>query len=236
MNEMKFTAIEQSIYEEILHSVNLRQKKTVAQIAKQVSVAPSHVIKVAQKLGYSGLNEMWYSLTSIYTDAVSVSLDDFKLMEDQQLSVHIQILCEMLMNYKDQRIVVHSIGDSDYVGFYLLDKLWHRGFHAMPYHKSQMMDQKDEKPGMLIAINESGVVLLEQCLKARKHEYNIVSITSNHKSPLACNSHLTIELKNKKSNFYCYRPNFFAAYVIMFIEIVFVRFDEMMKEYQEASV
>lgn len=97
----------------------------------------------------------------------------------------------------------------------------------MPY-KSRIIDQTQcTKPGMLIAINESGVVLLEQCLKARKLDYNIVSITSNQNSPLACNSHLTIELKNKKSTFYNYNPNFFTAHVIIFIEILFARYDEL---------
>ena len=232
MSEMNFTTIENRIYEEILESVKHNEKETVAQIAKKVDVAPSHVIKVAKKLGYSGLNDMWYSLTSIYTDSVSVSLDNFNIMQDHQLDVHIEILCEMLINYRESKIIVNSIGDSDYVGTYLLDKLWDRGFNAMPY-KSKIIDQTQyAKPGMLIAINESGVVLLEQCLKARKLDYNIVSITSNQNSPLACNSHLTIELKNKKSTFYDYNPNFFTAYVIIFIEILFARYDELVQKHR----
>ena len=219
MDEMNFTETENRIYEEILKNVKQHKKKTVVQIAEKVDVAPSYVIKVAKKLGYSGLNEMWYSLSGIYTDSVSVSLDDFDLME----------------NYRNERIIVNSIGDSDYVGTYLLDKLWHRGFNAMPY-KSQLLDQaRCLKPGMLIAINESGVVLLEQCLKARKHNYNIVSITSNRNSPLACNSHLTIELRNKKSNFYNYNPNFFTAYVLIFIEILFARYDEEIEKYYKEN-
>ena len=235
MDEMNFTETENRIYEEILKNVKQHKKKTVVQIAEKVDVAPSYVIKVAKKLGYSGLNEMWYSLSGIYTDSVSVSLDDFDLMEKNLLDVHVQILCDMLINYRNERIIVNSIGDSDYVGTYLLDKLWHRGFNAMPY-KSQLLDQaRCLKPGMLIAINESGVVLLEQCLKARKHNYNFVSITSNRNSPLACNSHLTIELRNKKSNFYNYNPNFFTAYVLIFIEILFARYDEEIEKYYKEN-
>ena len=231
MKEMNFTETEARIYEQIVRYVKLNQKQTVAQIALEAKAAPSHVIAVAKKLGYSGLNDMWYSLTSIYTDSVSVSLDDFDMMKNSQLDVHIQILCDMLVNYKDHKIIVNSIGDSDYVGAYLLDKLWNRGFHAFPYHKSQMMKSENEqKHGMLIAINESGVVLLEQCLLARKFDYNIVSITSNRNSPLACNSHLTLELKNKKSAFHNYNPNFFTAYVIMLIEMLFANYDELIQE------
>lgn len=235
MSEMNFTEIEQKIYKEITKSIQQHQKKTVAQIASAAHAAPSHVIKVAKKLGYSGLNDMWYRLTSIDTDSFTVSLDDFHLMENQQLDVHVQILCDMLINYKDTTIIINTIGDSDYVGTYLLEKLWQRGFHAMPYHKDLMELEADSgKPGMLIAINESGVVLLEQCLQARRQEYNIVSITSNRHSPLASNSHLTIELRNKKSQVYCYSPNFFTAYVIMLIELLFARYDELKKENKRA--
>lgn len=231
MEEMNFTETESKIYEEIIKDIKQHKKETVAQIAAKANVAPSYVVKLAKKLGYSGLNEMWYSLSGIYTDSISFSLDDFNLMEENMLDVHIQILCEMLINYKNERIIINSIGDSDYVGTYLLDKLWYRGFNAMPY-KSQLLDQeRNLKPGMLIAINESGVVLLEQCLKARKHNYNIVSITSNRNSPLAHNSHLTIEFRNKKSTFHRYAPNFFSAYVIMFIEILFARYDEEIEKY-----
>ena len=113
----------------------------MAQIAAKANVAPSYVVKLAKKLGYSGLNEMWYSLSGIYTDSISFSLDDFNLMEENMLDVHIQILCEMLINYRNERIIINSIGDSDYVGTYLLDKLWYRGFNAMPY-KSQLLDQE----------------------------------------------------------------------------------------------
>lgn len=229
MKEMNFTNLEEKIYGEIIESVKEKKKPTVAQIAEKVNVVPSHIIKVAKKLGYSGLNEMWYNLSSTYTDSISLSLDDFHLMEEKQLDVHVQILCDMLVNYQNERIIVNSIGDSDYVGTYLLDKLWHRGFNAMPYKSQLLKSESYLKPGMLIAINESGVVLLEQCLQARKHDYNIVSITSNRNSPLACNSHLTIELKNRKSTFREYDPNFFTAYVLMFIEILFARYDEEVK-------
>ena len=235
MEERKFNEIESKIYEEIIKDIKQQKKETVAQIAEKVNVAPSYVIKVAKKLGYSGLNEMWYSLSGIYSDSISVSLNEFHLMEDGKLDDHIRTLCEMLMGHRDKRIIVNSIGDSDYVGTYLLDKLWYRGFNAVPY-KAHLLDQKNNiKPGILIAINESGIVLLEQCLKARKHDYNIVSITSNRNSPLAHNSHLTIELKNKKSNFHEYVPNFFSAYVLIFIEILFARYDEEIEKYNNDS-
>lgn len=230
MEERKFTKIESEIYEEIVKNIRQQKKETVAQIAGKVNVAPSYVIKVAKKLGYSGINEMWYSLSGIYSGAIDVSVKDFNLTENDQLDLQINALCKMLLEHQDKRIMVNSIGDSDHVGNYLLDKLWYRGFHAVPY-KSHLLETNHKiSPGILIAINESGVVLLEQCLKASKHDYRIVSLTSNRNSPLANHSHLSIELKNKKSGFYEYAPNFFSAYVLIFLEILFARYDNLVAE------
>lgn len=227
MEERKFSQIESKIYEEIVKDIKQQKKETVAQIAQKVNVAPSYVIKVAKKLGYSGLNEMWYSLLGIHSRAIDVSVNDFKMTENEQLDFQMDALCTMLSEHCEKRIIVNSIGDSDYVGIYLLEKLWNRGFHAVPY-KSQLLEPgKDIAPGILIAINESGVVLLEQCLNASKHNYSIVSITSNRNSPLANHSHMTIELKNKKSDFFEYAPNFFPAYVLIFFEMLFAKYDEI---------
>lgn len=229
MKNMNFTETESNVYEEILKNVKLKKKESVIEIAKKAGVAPSFVVKVAKKLGYSGLNEMFYTL-STYTEAISFSFKNFDMLGDELLDTHVQMLCDMLWNYKNHQIIVNSIGDSDYIGSCLLNKLWHRGFSAMPYHHEMALKDSPLKPGMLIAINESGVVLLQQCIEAKKHDFNIVSITSNRKSPLACNSHLTIEFNNKKSTFKNYNPNFFAAYVNIFIEIWFSRYDDMVKK------
>ena len=68
MEQVKFTEVEQRVYNEVVKCVKQRTKGTVAQIAKEAQVAPSTIIKLAKKLGYPGWTEMYYSLCSQTTD------------------------------------------------------------------------------------------------------------------------------------------------------------------------
>lgn len=231
MEQLKFTPIERTIYEAMLHAVKAQEKPTVARIAQRAGVVPSSVIKVAKKLGYPGWSEMYYTLSSTYTDEITLSFDDFDFLSDRDTDDYIKTLCEMLMRYHQDCIFVSSIGDGEFAGEYLIHKLWERGFIAMPYYRRLLeVEDAQSKTGVVFIINESGIVLLNSCVEAKAKEYNIVSITSNRKSPLASNSHVTIELKNHKSTLQDYAPNFFTARVIVFLELLFVTYDELMKQ------
>lgn len=231
MEQLKFTPTERTIYEVMLKAVRAQEKPTVATIAQSAGVVPSSVIKVAKKLGYPGWSEMYYTLSSTYTDEISLSFDNFDFLSDRDTDAYIETLCEMLIRYHDDCILVSSVGDGEFAGEYLIHKLWMRGFIAMPYYKRLLeVEDAQSKTGVVFVINESGIVLLNSCVEAKEKDYNIVSITSNRNSPLASNSHVTIELKNHKSSLQEYAPNFFTARVIVFIELLFVTYDELMKE------
>lgn len=224
MEEIKLTEVEKRIYQVLLQSVKQKEKETVAQLAKRANVAPSSIVKLAKKMGYPGWNEMYYTLCSQATDSISLSFDNFAFLTDEDANEYIETLCQLLDDFRTSRMLVVSIGDSESAGTYLLKKLWHRGFIAMPLHRGQL---EQHEPGLLFAINESGIVLLSQCVEAKQNDITLVSITSNHKSPLASNSHITVEIKNQKSQLERYNPNFFAARVIIFIELLFAKYDEL---------
>ncbi len=229
MNE-KLTLKEERVLEVIYDSIKHHEKKSVTQVAAVAEVAPSFVIKVAKKLGYSGLTEMYYELLSTSTETISVNMNHLEMFQGSDLEIYLQPLCELLMNYRSDRIVVNSMGDAEYVENYLLNRLWERGFYAMPYRKDILENPQHGKPGMMIAINERGVVLLSSSLLAKEKEYNIISITGNSLSPLALNSHLTIQIHGEKSQVGNYTPNFFVAHTIAFIEILFALYDELEKK------
>lgn len=224
MEEIKLTEVEKRIYQVLLQSIKQKEKETVAQLAKIANVAPSSIIKLAKKLGYPGWSEMYYTLCSQAADSISLTFDNFDFLTDEDANIYIETLCKLMDDYKKARMLVVSIGDSESAGAYLLKKLWHRGFIAMPLHRGQL---EYHEPGVLFAINESGIVLLSQCVEAKQKNFTLVSITSNHKSPLASNSHITVEIKNHKSKLERYNPNFFAARVIIFIELLFAKYDEL---------
>lgn len=230
MAQNKFTAIEQKIYDIMMNSVALKQKETVSSIAEKAGAAPSSVIKLTKKLGYPGWNEMFYTLSKSHTDVISLSFNNFDFLTNDAMNQYIQTLCELLKQSREGRVYVCAIGNADFAAEYLVEKLWGRGFTVVPA-KLELLSMNDQKglPGMAIVINESGIVLLDYCLEARKNNHRVVTITGNSQSPLASHSDVTIELKNHKSSLMEYSPNFFTARVVIFIELLFVIYDEMIQ-------
>ncbi len=233
--EIKLTKTEERVLEVIRDNVSQKRKESVAIIAKKAQVAPSLVIKVAKKLGYSGINEMYYQMTSSYMDTISFDLEEDSFYQEGEVNVYLRPLCELLMNYKRKRIIVNSMGDAEFAENYLLRKLWERGFLAVPYHKDILLNESQVEPGMMIAINERGVVLLETSLRAKDENYNLISITGNAHSPLAMCSHLSIQVRGEKSFIEDYSSNFFVAHIITFIEILFSQYDELEKKIEITS-
>ena len=228
MEEIKLTESEKRIYQVLLQCVKNRKKETVAQLAKRAEAAPSSIVKLAKKLGYPGWSEMYYTLCSQTSDSISLSFDNFNFLTDEDSKAYIETLCKLLDDFYTQRILVASVGDSECAGTYLLKKLWHRGFMAMPLHRGQMSQQES---GVMFIINESGIALLSQCIEAKEHHFTVASITSNHCSPIASASHITVEIKNHKSQLERYNPNFFAARVLIFLELLFAKYDEIHKKH-----
>lgn len=227
MKEIQLSATEQMIYEELMLVINSKQKETVSTIAKRVGVAPSTIIKVTKKLGYPGWNEMYYSLNNLNRNAIPLSLNSFDFINQSELNEKIELLSKTFMHFKDSTILIKTIGDSQYISDYLLDCLWQRGFEAYPYN-SRIMDmcEREKKNGIIVLINESGIALLDISVRARKTGFKVIAITNNHNSPLATNSHLSIEIMNHKSSLLKYEPNFFTARVLIFIELLLVSLDD----------
>lgn len=123
MREIKLTKNDEKIFEEIKRLVKLNQKHTCAQIAEQIGTAPSSIIKLAKKMGYSGWNEMYYSLSRIYSDAVPLSINNFDFLSEGKIFEKTRQLMELLQAYKDRKIVIGCVGDSEFLTNYLLDKL-----------------------------------------------------------------------------------------------------------------
>lgn len=236
MEQNNFTLSEQKIYEKMMESIQSKRKETVSSIARAVNVAPSSVIKLTKKLGYPGWNEMFYTLSNQHADVISLSFNHFDFLANQEMNQYIQILCELLLKTYNGRVYISTLGNADFAGDYLSDKLWERGFTVVPYGKViQDTEGQRKTPGVIFIINESGVALLSSCMEARKNDLSVVSITSNSQSPLSMHSHVSIELKNQRSTLLEYSPNFFTARVVIFIEFLFVAYDELASRIKSES-
>lgn len=227
MSAIKLTRTEWRIYEQIIEAAKQKEKCTVQQLAQRAEVAPSTVVKLARKMGYNGWNEIFYALHDRYVTAAPIAYDDFHFPTLENQHAEIDSLCELLYRCREGWLLVYGLGDVEYVANSLMAKLWDHGFRATIYSENQLARAAGcGAESAAIFINESGLLLTSGCMQARKSGLHTVSISSSCHTPLAVNSEITVELKNERSPLKEYAPNFFAARVLMFLELLFASYRE----------
>lgn len=230
MSGTKLTKTELTIYEQVVEAAKQKDKCTVQQLAQRAGVAPSTVVKLARKIGYGGWNDMFYTLHNRYTAAAPIAYNDFHFPTLENQRAEIDDLCELLYLCRDGWVLVQGLGDVEYVANTLMAKLWDHGFRAAIYSEHQaVLAAACGAESAAILINESGLLLAGGCMQARQKGLHTVSISSSRHTPLATNSDITVELENNRSSLKEYAPNFFAARVLMFLELLFVSYREYIK-------
>ena len=156
MKEPKLTATDERILDEVRLIATYNEKLTCAQLAQRLEIAPSTVIKVARKMGFSGWNDMFYSLSQQYSEELPLSIDNMDFFGDGRLFEKIRQLTEILLDHKEKNLIIASVGDSEFLADYLLDMLWTRGFRPLRLstplrHEAQ---EKNIEPGLCLFINE----------------------------------------------------------------------------------
>lgn len=227
MKEPKLTANDERILDEVRRIVTDNEKLTCAQIAQRLQIAPSSIIKVAQKMGFSGWNDMFYSLSQQYSEETPLSIDNMDFFGDGRLFEKIHQLLELLLGYKDRPIMVGSVGDSEFLADYLLDMLWQRHFRPLRLSTPLRHEAQEGKipRGLCLFINESGIALYDAGDKLEEAGWKLIAITSSSDTPLAGIASHTVEIRNRKSPVDSYLPNFFAARVLIFLELLFAEMD-----------
>lgn len=230
MSTAKLTKMEMMLYEQVVEATKQKEKCTVQQLAQRAGVAPSTVVKLARKIGYSGWNEMFYALHDRYVNVAPISYDDFHFPTLENRRAEIDRICELLYRCRDGWLLVYGLGDVEYIANSLMAKLWEHGFRASVFSENQLAKAAAcGAESAAILINESGLILLGVCMQARENGLHTVSISSSCHTPLAANSEIAVELKNERSALKEYAPNFFAARVLMFLELLFVSYREYVK-------
>lgn len=231
MKEPKLTANDQRILDEIQRIARQNEKLTCAQIAHHLQTAPSSIIKLAKKLGYSGWNDMYYSLSQMYNDSVPLSIDNMDFFGEGRVFEKIRQLLQLLQEYKDRQIIVSCVGDSEFLTDYLLDMLWQRNYRACRYSNYilEHVTEMQMPPGLCVFVNESGIALYDAGARLGELGWKVVAITSSSDTPLAGIASDTVEIRNRKSSIDSYMPNFFAARVLIFLELLFAEMNECKK-------
>lgn len=216
-HNVRLTDLEETILNRIHHYINKKEKVGIDIIAKDCFVSKASIIKLSKKFGYSGYSEMYY--TTIASTKNSLKLDFPNLTNNDSLTRHINMLVELLREYREQKIYLDSLGFCDSAKEYFLQKLLIFGFDvASCYHFEAFTNSK---PGVYFFLSYSGsrAEIIEKVNVAIDNHFKVVAFTANKDSPLGKIAHTTVEVAGTKSDREYYVPNFFTANLIILLEL-----------------
>lgn len=208
---MSLSDTDRRIYAYVRDRAKRGERATVSETARETGVPRSSVARVASHFGYDG----WTDFTS--------QLVRYHRSEEPQGSIarSVSMANTMLRRHARSFILVDAVGDAEICVDYMLLRLGELGFLAMPYGQG-VVDSicSSGEHGLLLVLNESGMTLLPACLYAVEHGFEVVAITASHDTPISKVAHLNVVIKNNKSSIDDYRPNYFTAGALSFLERV----------------
>ena len=219
--ESEFTENEQKIADFLRANVSELQSVSSRQMAKQLGISQSSIVKFAQKLGAQGFTELRMALIGEYsasrekTNATalhlhsSITSDDSleviarKLNREKELAL--EQTCALFDYARLQKIIskapfiqITGLGGSALVGRDLSFKLMKIGYRVAceaDTHVQATVSQALKKGDVQIAISYSGskkeIVLCAEA--ARKQGATVIAITSLADSPLRRLAHFTLD-------------------------------------------
>ena len=214
----EFTENEQKIADFLQANVSELQSVSSRQMAKQLGISQSSIVKFAQKLGAQGFTELRMALIGEYsasrekTNATALHLHNSleviarKLNREKELAL--EQTCALLDYARLQKIIeviskapfiqITGLGGSALVGRDLSFKLMKIGYRVAceaDTHVQATVSQALKKGDVQIAISYSGskkeIVLCAEA--ARKQGATVIAITSLTDSPLRRLAHFTLD-------------------------------------------
>ena len=120
---MKLTEVESMIFSKLQMHVNMQEVISLAKLADECHVAQSTIIKMAQKMGYSGFVELRYQLISEQTKN---TINQPHLMSNLILGdadTIVDSLLQFIIKNKNEKNIIHKSIGIDILGNYISRKL-----------------------------------------------------------------------------------------------------------------
>lgn len=222
MNEISLISKENNVYSYLQKCILEKHKDSVSTIAKRCGVASSTVVKVCKKCGFSGWNDMFYTFEKMHNSNISVAFNEFNHLNISDIQDRLDILSTVFKQYKNDFIIIEAIGFSEFIAEWLSTELTIRGYRVFLKNTlpNYVENNRLQIAGLCIFVTEGGLVYYGMSNQYKEKGITIVSVTSSDFSPLAMNSHISIEIKNNKSAIDQYEPNYFTARVIIFFKLL----------------
>ena len=208
-------------------------KVGIQQIADENYVSTAFIMKLCKRLGFDGYSELFYYLAlqnsgnSLPNDPKKETLQH---LIDNYDDANVQVFCEMLGGFREQKIFVVGAGFADLVADYIVQRLAVCGFmvfHRVHFYDLMLLRQDLEgqmvptmEPSFIIAISQSGETetVLNDVKRAREKGFKVVSFSRRTDSTLAKLSDVLFVVNASKQTLISEIPNSFFGKVILAFE------------------
>lgn len=160
MKGKKLSANEQEILEYLISHVDQLEGVSLRELAQRLFTSPAAIVRLAQKLEFSGYLELFYFLKNQFrtsSQGVSATID-FNI-DTKKIEPSIVGMKEFYANNKDKFITIYATGFSSIVADYLHKKLLVNGIKTLFVNagdSSGIISNNTENISMLISISKSG--------------------------------------------------------------------------------
>lgn len=227
------TEIEVHVLKYIIKNIDTVLQKGVREIAKENYTSPSTVIRLSEKLGYTGFVDMYYQLVpelknienrqSVSDDFPEIRTADF--FEYNNLE-EIEQFIDKVLRLKQCYIFIYATGFSGIAAEYFYKKLLVLGKKAILASGSDsigVFENNLDNTGALVVISRSGETkqVIDKLKSAKKHSIFTVSFTKETENQIASISDLNFKIiDNNKFDDRNMLPNIFFPRLLLMFEYI----------------
>lgn len=207
-------------------------KVGIQHIADENFVSTSFIMKLCKRLGFDGYSELFYYLALQNTNPVLPGdpQKEVQNLIDNYDDKKVQAFCELLAQFREQKIFAVGAGFADLVADYIVQRLAVCGFMVFNrVHFYDLMLMREElqgemvpniEPSLIIAISQSGETdtVLNDVKRARERGFKVLSFSRRTESTLAKLSDILFVVNTSKQTLISEVPNSFFGKVILAFE------------------
>lgn len=184
----KITENEKEILQYILSHIDSLEGVSLKNISQKVYTSPATIVRLAQKLEFSGYLELFYFLKNQLNSQPSTTEDPIAYQIDtEKIQSSINQMTEIYSQNSHKFITIYASGFSSIVAEYLQKKLLVNGIKALLVNatdSSGIIVNNQQDISMLITISKSGETpkVIEKMTFCQEHQIPNILFTGNSNS------------------------------------------------------
>lgn len=228
------TELDRKVLYYIIENIDTVLQQGVRDVAKENYTSPATVIRLAQKMGYTGFVDLYYNLLPLVKNVDSPketdSNDFFKINQQDFFQYNtledIDTCIKQAFQLNKKYIFIYAAGFSAIAAEYLHKKcllLGKKAILATPSDSVGLFENNMEDIGVFFAISKSGETqsVINKINSAKEHGIFVVSFTKETKNRVASLSDLNFRIEDShKLDDRNMLPNTFFPRLLLFFEFI----------------